>query len=115
MNKIKAIDQIIKDLEKLIDRYWKKSDKELAKMKKPYIIVQGQKVSTQEELFDFWESGYITSSALYERCRDRLQEVSRPAQEKTVTDIVLEMLIEIRKDLKKEKDLIKEEEQQKEA
>lgn len=90
MNDSKTIEQIIKDMEKLQERYRKKAEKEREKRRKPYITVQGQKVYSQEELFDFWESGYITSSARFDQYRDKLQAALKPVEEQTPSEAMLE-------------------------
>lgn len=111
MNDSKTIEQIIKDMEKLQERYRKKAEKEREKRRKPYITVQGQKVYSQEELFDFWESGYITSSARFDQYRDKLQAVLKPAEEQTPSEAMLEMLEKIIKGLHTEKSFMEEEQE----
>lgn len=99
MNRLKAIEIMIKELKKLLIRYEKKATAEQEKMEKPYIIVQGQEVYTLEELYEFWEASAITRWSVYEKHKKKLEELIKQSEkrEKTENELVIE---EIKRQLK---------------
>lgn len=77
----KSEDILIKDFEKLKSKYEKKAQDIKDGLERPFIEVQDQKVYTMEELFDFWESGSITSSTIFERHEEKLKKLLKEYDE----------------------------------
>lgn len=85
---------VIDDIKKLKEKYEKKAEKERAKVNDVYIIIQGEKVYTEEEIMD-WYAGDCITSTQADRYEEKLAEKRKKAGEnnsQTKSEKVLEVL-----------------------
>ena len=70
-DEIKTNEIIAEAIDKLIEKYQKKADKERAKVESAYIIYKGEKYYSEKELEDAYVCDIFTSST-YDRLLERL-------------------------------------------
>ena len=91
---IKALEQLLKEFQKIRERFIRKAEKERAKVNDVYVTVKGEKIHTNEELFELYECDVITSKQ-YDNYRDKLETKRKRAGEennKTKSEDVVKIL-----------------------
>lgn len=91
---IKALEQLLKEFQKIRERFIRKAEKERAKVNDVYVTVKGEKIHTNEELFELYECDVITSKQ-YDNYRDKLEVKRKRAGEennKTKSEVVVKIL-----------------------
>lgn len=107
---IKALEQVIKELEKVRERFNKKAEKEKIKLSDVYVSVKGEKIHTEEELQEMYECDVITSKQ-YDNYRDKLElkrENAGNVGNQTVSEVSADIVNNYIKNLQYEIDLEKE-------
>lgn len=66
-------EMIIEAIDKLIEKYQKKAEKERAKVKQAYVTYKGEKYYSEAELMDAYGSDCMSSST-YDRLADKLEK-----------------------------------------
>lgn len=90
----KALEQLLKEFQKLRERFIGKAEKERAKVNEVCITVKGEKIHTDEELFELYEGDVITSKQ-HDAYRDKLEAKRKRAGEdnnKTKSEVVVKIL-----------------------
>lgn len=77
---LKALETVRADLDKLIEKYKVKSDKERTKINDVYVLVHGQKCYTENEINEWLEGDYITAKQS-DKLIERLEAKQRKAGE----------------------------------
>lgn len=70
---IKANELVAEAIEKIIEKYQKKADKEREKVKKAYVTYKGEKYCSESELMDAYSCD-VFSESTYDRLLDKLNK-----------------------------------------
>lgn len=113
---ITALETIRKEIQKLRDKYQTKAEKEREKVNEIFVTIQGEKCYSNDDIFGWYEAGYINSRQ-YDKYRDKLEAKKNAAGEvdnKTKSEIIVQILSAMSRNLSAEIATIKEEETEKE-
>lgn len=113
---ITALETIRKEIQKLKDKYQTRAEKEREKVNEIFVTIQGEKCYSNDDIFGWYEAGYINSRQ-YDKYRDKLEEkkkVAREVSNKTKSEIIVQILSVMSRNLSAEIATIKEEETEKE-
>ena len=84
-DEIKTNEIIAEAIDKLIDKYQKKADKERAKVERAYITYKGEKYYSEKDLEDAYVCDIFTSST-YDRLLERLNNARGQIDSNAYTD-----------------------------
>lgn len=94
---LKPLKTTVQEMEKLMERYKRKAEKERKKIEDVYVTVLGEKCYTEEEIMEWYESDQITC-AQCDRYLERLEKKEETAGDtsgKTKSERVYEILNDI--------------------
>lgn len=77
---ITALETIRKEIQKLREKYQTRAEKEREKVNEIFVTIQGEKCYTNEDIFGWYEAGYISSSQ-YDKYREKLKAKKKAAGE----------------------------------
>lgn len=112
---ITALETIRKEIQKLRDKYQTKAEKEREKVNEIFVTIQGEKCYSNDDIFGWYEAGYINSRQ-YDKYRDKLEAKKNAAGEvdnKTKSEIIVQILSTMSRNLSAEIATIKDEELEK--
>ena len=75
-----ALESVKKETLKLKEKYQVKAGKEREKVNDVCVSIQGEKCYTEDDIFGWYEAGYISSSQ-YDKYRDKLRKKKETAGE----------------------------------
>ena len=84
-SEIKANELIAEAIDKIIDKYQKKADKERAKIKQAFVTYKGEKYYSESELMDAYSCDVFTDST-YDRLLDKLNNAKNGVSGNEMTE-----------------------------
>lgn len=94
-SEIKANELIAEAIDKLIEKYQKKADKEREKVRQAYVSYKGEKFCSERELMDAYACD-VFSESTYDRLLDKLNKAKNGISENEMTESEI-MVFELNK------------------